>query len=208
MLRTRNLQPSLWDSVLPEVCLRPPAELERVDAWLDDEASFCPVPGALPIGRPARCSPIQGSCLVKSVGGISLLPDKGLHYGPNTPRGTDHDLSVANTPPTARLGRVWHHAARTLLRRSDLGCAGLDDLRNPPLPATRVRAETGIERCPGHVPSIIASTDEPPCHERLRVAPLSECPSLSPIDLPARSIVCRWRALLPPRHAQSTQRRL
>ena len=36
----RNLQPSLWESVLPEVCLRLPAELERVDAWLDDEAFF------------------------------------------------------------------------------------------------------------------------------------------------------------------------
>jgi IS5 family transposase len=42
MLRTRNLQPSLWESVLPEVCLRMPAELERVDAWLDDDAFFEP----------------------------------------------------------------------------------------------------------------------------------------------------------------------
>ncbi|ROT34267.1 ISNCY family transposase [Micromonospora sp. HM5-17] len=42
MLRTRNVQPSLWESVLPEVCLRLPAELERVDAWLDDERFFAP----------------------------------------------------------------------------------------------------------------------------------------------------------------------
>jgi IS5 family transposase len=42
MLRTRNVQPSLWESVLPEVCLRLPAELERVDAWLDDEWFFAP----------------------------------------------------------------------------------------------------------------------------------------------------------------------
>src|SRR2546427_1811961 len=42
MLRTRNIQPSLWESVLPEVCLRLPAELERVDAWLDDERFFTP----------------------------------------------------------------------------------------------------------------------------------------------------------------------
>jgi hypothetical protein len=40
MLRTWNVQPSLWESVLPEVCLRLPAELERVDAWLDDERFF------------------------------------------------------------------------------------------------------------------------------------------------------------------------
>lgn len=42
MLRTRNVQPSLWESVLPEICLRLPAELERVDAWLDDERFFAP----------------------------------------------------------------------------------------------------------------------------------------------------------------------
>src|SRR5438046_6904334 len=55
MLRTGNVQPSLWDSVLPEVCLRLPAELERVDAWLDDERFFAPfVPFFDPrIGRPS-----------------------------------------------------------------------------------------------------------------------------------------------------------
>src|SRR2546430_154708 len=42
MLPTRNIQPSLWESVLPEVCLRLPAELERVDEWLDDERFFAP----------------------------------------------------------------------------------------------------------------------------------------------------------------------
>ena len=55
MLRTRNVQPSLWESVLPEICLRLPAELERVDAWLDDERFFAPfVPFFDPrIGRPS-----------------------------------------------------------------------------------------------------------------------------------------------------------
>ena len=42
MLRTQNVQPSLWESVLPEICLRLPAELERVDAWLDDDRFFAP----------------------------------------------------------------------------------------------------------------------------------------------------------------------
>ena len=42
MLRTRNVQPSLWELVLPEVCLRLPAELQRVDACLDDERFFAP----------------------------------------------------------------------------------------------------------------------------------------------------------------------
>src|SRR6266536_2186776 len=55
MLRTRNVQPSLWESVLPEGCLWLPAELERVDAWLDDEWFFAPfVPFFDPrIGRPS-----------------------------------------------------------------------------------------------------------------------------------------------------------
>jgi IS5 family transposase len=55
MLRTRNVQPSLWESVLPEICLRLPAELERVDLWLDDERFFAPfVPFFDPrIGRPS-----------------------------------------------------------------------------------------------------------------------------------------------------------
>ncbi|MFF5232704.1 ISNCY family transposase [Dactylosporangium sp. NPDC000521] len=55
MLRTRNVQPSLWESVLPEVCLRLPAELERVDAWLDDERFFAPfVPHfSARMGRPS-----------------------------------------------------------------------------------------------------------------------------------------------------------
>jgi len=55
MLRTRNGQPSLWESVLPEICLRLPAELERVDAWLDDDRFFAPfVPHfSARIGRPS-----------------------------------------------------------------------------------------------------------------------------------------------------------
>ncbi len=36
------MQRSLWESVLPEGCLRLPAGLERVDAWLDDERFFAP----------------------------------------------------------------------------------------------------------------------------------------------------------------------
>src|SRR5437773_980559 len=38
MLRTRNEQPTLWESILPEELLRLPAELAGVDALLDDEA--------------------------------------------------------------------------------------------------------------------------------------------------------------------------
>ena len=55
MLRTRNEQPSLWESVLPEICLRLPAELERVDVWLDDDRFFAPfVPHfSARMGRPS-----------------------------------------------------------------------------------------------------------------------------------------------------------
>jgi IS5 family transposase len=42
MLVTRNLQPSLWDSVLPAEVRRLSPLLEQVDRWLDDEVFFAP----------------------------------------------------------------------------------------------------------------------------------------------------------------------
>jgi transposase, IS5 family len=42
MLRTVGDQPSLWESILPEVCLGMPAELEAVDRLLDDVRFFEP----------------------------------------------------------------------------------------------------------------------------------------------------------------------
>ena len=42
MLVTRNLQPSLWDSVLPAEVRRMAPLLEQVDRWLDDESFFAP----------------------------------------------------------------------------------------------------------------------------------------------------------------------
>jgi transposase, IS5 family len=42
MLRTVNDQPTLWESILPEVCLRLPAELAAVDRLLDDARFFEP----------------------------------------------------------------------------------------------------------------------------------------------------------------------
>jgi IS5 family transposase len=42
MLRTRNDQPTLWESVLPPELMRLPEELARVDSLLDDEAFFAP----------------------------------------------------------------------------------------------------------------------------------------------------------------------
>ena len=42
MLRTVNAQPTLWDALLPEMCLRLPAELEAVDRLLDDPVFFEP----------------------------------------------------------------------------------------------------------------------------------------------------------------------
>jgi transposase, IS5 family len=55
MLVTRNVQPSLWESVLPEVVLKLPAELEAVDNLLDDEAFFAPFRAYFDplIGRPS-----------------------------------------------------------------------------------------------------------------------------------------------------------
>jgi IS5 family transposase len=53
VLRTRNDQPSLWESVLPEVCLRLLAELERVDAWLDESGSRAFRAHHASLGRPS-----------------------------------------------------------------------------------------------------------------------------------------------------------
>jgi IS5 family transposase len=55
MLRMRNDQPRLWESVLPPEVLRLPAELARVDALLDDERFFAPFRAYfdLTFGRPS-----------------------------------------------------------------------------------------------------------------------------------------------------------
>jgi len=42
MLRTRAVEVSLWEAVLPEEVLRLPEELARVDASLDDPVFFAP----------------------------------------------------------------------------------------------------------------------------------------------------------------------
>src|SRR5678815_1003304 len=42
MLRTRAVEVSLWEAVLPEEVLRLPEELARVDALLDDPVFFAP----------------------------------------------------------------------------------------------------------------------------------------------------------------------
>jgi IS5 family transposase len=49
------VQPSLWESVLPQVCLRLPAELQQVDELLDDERFFAPFRAYFDarIGRPS-----------------------------------------------------------------------------------------------------------------------------------------------------------
>ena len=42
VLTTVNPQPSLWEAILPEICLRMPTELESVDRLLDDPVFFEP----------------------------------------------------------------------------------------------------------------------------------------------------------------------
>jgi len=42
MLRTVNAQPTLWEALLPKMCLGLPAELEAVDRLLDDPVFFAP----------------------------------------------------------------------------------------------------------------------------------------------------------------------
>jgi IS5 family transposase len=57
MLRTRAVEVSLWEAVLPEEILRLPEELARVDALLDDPAFFAPFVPFFDrgwVGRPRR----------------------------------------------------------------------------------------------------------------------------------------------------------
>jgi transposase, IS5 family len=42
VLRETDMQPSLWEALLPEELKRLPGELARVDAWLDDERFIAP----------------------------------------------------------------------------------------------------------------------------------------------------------------------
>jgi transposase, IS5 family len=55
VLVTRNLQPSLWDSVLPVEVRRLSPLLAQVDQWLDDEAFFAPFRAhfSVLLGRPS-----------------------------------------------------------------------------------------------------------------------------------------------------------
>jgi transposase, IS5 family len=55
MLRTLNAQPTLWETILPEMCLGLPAELQAVDELLDDPVFFEPYRGHFhaTLGRPS-----------------------------------------------------------------------------------------------------------------------------------------------------------
>jgi IS5 family transposase len=58
MLRTRSDQPTLWESMLPpELLLRLPIGLERVDALLEDQRFFAPFVDHFDatFGRPVGC---------------------------------------------------------------------------------------------------------------------------------------------------------
>src|SRR3954451_16421774 len=67
MLRTRAVEVSLWEAVLPEEVLRLPVELARVDALLDDPVFFAPfAPFFDPrLGRPS--TPMEVSCTLDAI---------------------------------------------------------------------------------------------------------------------------------------------
>jgi hypothetical protein len=85
MLRTRNDQPSLWESVLPEVCLRLPAELERVDAWLDDERFFAPFRAHFDarLGRPSLPLETYLRLMFPNYAESAIMPSRAPHVSPN-----------------------------------------------------------------------------------------------------------------------------
>ena len=55
MLRETDPQVTLWDALLPEEAKRLPAELQAVDAYLDDECFIAPWRGLFSarLGRPS-----------------------------------------------------------------------------------------------------------------------------------------------------------
>src|SRR6266480_1189617 len=60
MLRTRNEQPvPPWESIIPAEYLRLPAELERVDALLDDERFFAPFTAFFSLGQGRPSTPVE-----------------------------------------------------------------------------------------------------------------------------------------------------
>jgi IS5 family transposase len=88
--------------VLPEVCLRLPVELERVDAWLDDEAFFAPFR--------AHFDPLTGRPSLPMEAYLRMM-DLNVRYrlGHETlvPGGVRLDLVAAVLPHRHRL-RVPH----------------------------------------------------------------------------------------------------
>ena len=65
MLRETDPQTTLWELLLPEEARRLPAELVRVDAYLDDERFSAPGGRCLTAawaGRRSRSTPCCGCC--------------------------------------------------------------------------------------------------------------------------------------------------
>ena len=99
MLRTVNAQPTLWEAILPEMCLGMPAELEAVDRLLDDRGLLQAVPGALPL-RPRPSLGADRDLPAAHVLEVPLPP----RLRAALPRGGRLDLLAAILPDPPRGG--------------------------------------------------------------------------------------------------------
>ena len=99
MLRTVNAQPTLWEAILPEMCLGMPAELEAVDRLLDDPAFFEPFRAHFhaALGRPSV--PIETYLRL-----MFLKYRYRLGFEPLVPGGRRLDLLAALLSDPARHG--------------------------------------------------------------------------------------------------------
>jgi hypothetical protein len=116
MLVTRHVQPSLWESVLPEVVLKLPVELETVGNLLDDEAFFAPFRAHFHplIGR-RRLRGVQSRQRTRRARRQNRChtPKRATRAGPSRPR---TPTRVPEARQVANWGRRTHQPPQTPLR--------------------------------------------------------------------------------------------
>src|SRR6187549_1875856 len=106
MLRTRALEVSLWEAVLPGEVLRLPEELARVDVLLDESGVLRPVHAVL---RPAAGTPVDADGGLPAVDVPQVPLPVGLRDSVPRGRGFDH-LAAVLPDPDRRAGAASDHA--------------------------------------------------------------------------------------------------
>jgi hypothetical protein len=165
--------------------LFPPRELGLPHGRLTE-----PTPGPDPGGvstfhmhetRPGWVPPTPRDGGVPTAG--QMPPTAACHFSAASPTPRCHIPPAELTLTRRQQGFTHVHPSGLLLTcspRVERGPSGLNpELRTPPLPATHVRAETGLNTSPGYVTGVTADppSDAPTQCKRPRVAPSSGCAS-------------------------------